>query len=359
MSAGDVVAAAYTVVTRLRSPASTLPGADRCARCGVPGEAMTSVGQVVSNRFTGYHGWRSPRSAVLCDPCSWGYRHWPLRTDIHLVRRDQPVLETLTDSGLAAVLSAPVPADVAVIVPARPGRKHLFPDAVWGHVTAADIHLRWGTLPEVQILAAMTRLRAAGFTEQNLRAAAPPFVVLRTVRHTEVPAVFRRLGRPEALAVSAAVVGGRAARQHTHPGARMTRRTVVAGEGGASARWLAAAPHLPPLTDPPAATAESCCCCCTTESTGPSATGSPHGVATTGTSCSPAASGWPPTPAGSTCTAGGPPSPPTWAPLPATPVNAQTARRPADRGPETGPAGPARPHPRTGLADTDRRRRRT
>lgn len=189
MSSGDVVAAAYTAVTRRPSPASTRPGADRCARCGTPGEAMTIAEKVVSNRFTGYHGWLNPRSTVLCDPCSWGYRHRPLRTEIHLVRRERPTLETLTDSGLAAVLSAPVPTDVAVVVPARPGRKHLFPDAVWGHVTAADAHLSWGHR-EVQILAAMSRLRAAGFTEQHLGAAAPPFVVLRTVRHAEVPTIF-------------------------------------------------------------------------------------------------------------------------------------------------------------------------
>lgn len=189
MSYTDVVAAAYAAFTREQAPNPARTGADRCARCGTPGDRMTAVNQVVSNRFTGYHSWVNPRSTVLCDPCNWAYRHRPLRTDIHLVRRGRPKLEMLTDSDLAAVLAAPVPADIAVIVPTRPGRKHLLPDAAWGHVTAADGHLTWGH-HEVETLAKMTRLRIAGFTETDLTSAVPPFRTLQTIPPADVPVVL-------------------------------------------------------------------------------------------------------------------------------------------------------------------------
>lgn len=183
----DVVQAAHTAHLRRHPPEPGLGPArtGRCGRCGTPGDRMTAIRQVVSNRFTGYHGWVNPRSKVLCAPCTWAYQHRPLRTDIHLVRRDHPTLEQLTDDDLASVLASPIPADTAVTVPARSGRKHLLPDAVWGHITAADTHLHWGPR-EVETLAAMTRLRAAGFTAADLAAAAPPFKALRTVDPDDV-----------------------------------------------------------------------------------------------------------------------------------------------------------------------------
>lgn len=198
MIVSDVVAAAHAAHTAgCRScleaiPAPASPGTGRCARCGAAGE-LTAVRQVVSNRFTGYHSWIHPDGVGLCAACSWGYRHRPLRTDPHLVSRTRCTLTALTDSDLAVLLAAPVRADAAVLIPARPGRKHLIPDAEWGHVTVADANVTWGPR-EVDTLAAMTRLRAAGFTATDLAAPAPPFAVLRALPPDALPAVLADWG---------------------------------------------------------------------------------------------------------------------------------------------------------------------
>ena len=189
MKFGDIVATAYEATSGTSTPPAAAVDGSRCARCSSPSGRMTAVQDVVSNRFTGYHSWINPRGDGLCEPCTWGYRHRPLRTEVHLVHRDRPKLETLTDAQLAAALASPIPADIAVIVPARSGRKHVFPDAEWGHVAAADANLTWRRR-DADVLAAMTRLRAAGFTEANLAAPAPPFTIVQALHPTDLPAVL-------------------------------------------------------------------------------------------------------------------------------------------------------------------------
>ncbi|MDI9941303.1 MULTISPECIES: hypothetical protein [Rhodococcus] len=78
---------------------------------------------------------------------------------------------------LLHVLSTTIRSDMAVVVPLRPGRKHLLPDARWGRITVDDTHLNWSESDTVR-LAVMRRLRELGFTETMLRDEVPAYAVL-------------------------------------------------------------------------------------------------------------------------------------------------------------------------------------
>ncbi|MCZ4590315.1 hypothetical protein O4328_43015 [Rhodococcus opacus] len=125
----DVVWAAYTAAEGAVDAIERADRASGCARCGHATTVMTPVGQVISRRFTGYESWTNLAGRRLCAVCVWVYRHRPLRTETHLVTRDPATLRTANSALLHQVLSTTVAADTAVIVPLRPGRKHLLPDA--------------------------------------------------------------------------------------------------------------------------------------------------------------------------------------------------------------------------------------
>ncbi|ULD38833.1 hypothetical protein [Rhodococcus qingshengii] len=100
-----------------------------------------------------------------------------------------PVLDVLTEQQLTQLLSAPLPHDIAVIVPSRMGRKHIFSDAQWGHIAVDDAQIPW-TARDVVTLAAVLRLRQAGFSERDLRDPAPDYTVLRKLPSAQWHAVF-------------------------------------------------------------------------------------------------------------------------------------------------------------------------
>ncbi|GAA3148503.1 hypothetical protein [Rhodococcus baikonurensis] len=150
---------------------------------------MTPVRQVVSKQFTAYSRWFDPGADTLCETCVWLYRNRSLRSDIHLVRQSGPTLDVLTERQLAQLLSAPLPHDAAVIVPSRMGRKHIFADARWGHIAVDDAQIPW-TARDVGTLAAVMRLRQAGFGEQHLLDPAPDYTVLRRLPSTQWQTVF-------------------------------------------------------------------------------------------------------------------------------------------------------------------------
>lgn len=154
------------------------PVGGSCARCGRDDLSLVAAAAVVSRVFTGYDGWRDLYSPGLCPVCSWGYQALELRTFIHLVTADPPFLQQLDVTALGDLLTTPLGPDAAVVVPLRPGRKHLFPTAVWGRVTVDDAHLPW-TAADAARLAAMQRLRYAGFGSRMLTEPAPPWPVLR------------------------------------------------------------------------------------------------------------------------------------------------------------------------------------
>jgi hypothetical protein len=185
----DVLWAAYNCSEG--APAVTEP-ADRaaeCARCGRATKVMTPVGQVISRRFTGFESWTNLAGRRLCAMCVWAYRHRPLRTDAHIVTRDPMTLRAANPALLHQVLSTAVDADTAVIVPLRPGRKHLLPDARWGQVTVDDTTLTW-TPADAARLQVLRRLRAQGFSESMLRDDTPAYPVLSRVAADQWQQVF-------------------------------------------------------------------------------------------------------------------------------------------------------------------------
>lgn len=154
-----------------------------CARCAARDVELLATRSVVSKVFTAYDGWADPSGAGMCPACSWAYTTPVLRRRPHLITA-APQLMPLSPLRLRAVLKTSVPADVAVVVPLRPGRKHLLPTAQWGRITVDDACLTW-SLTDAHRLGVMIRLRDLGFGSKMLAAPAPAWSVLRrlTPRH--------------------------------------------------------------------------------------------------------------------------------------------------------------------------------
>lgn len=149
-----------------------------CARCGQRGE-LTSARAVISKSFTGFESWVDPSGLGLCPSCCWGYATPELRLVPHLVTVEPAALTALSKADVSALLAAGgLAAGQAVIVPLRPGRKHLLPTAHWGRVTVDDAHLSWN-VDDARRLQTVQQLRDLGFGTRMLGAGAPPFTALR------------------------------------------------------------------------------------------------------------------------------------------------------------------------------------
>ncbi|WP_213578553.1 hypothetical protein [Rhodococcus sp. USK13] len=185
----DVALAAFTAAegpTEVATPDDRETG---CARCGRVTAVMIPVGRVISRRFTGFESWTNLAGRQLCEVCVWVYRHRPLRTEAHIVTRTPVTLTPAGPQQLRQVLSTVVDADTAVLVPLRPGRKHVLPDARWGKVTVDDTALSWTAADAVR-LQVVRRLRAHGFSETMLRDDSPAYSVLSRVVADQWPQVF-------------------------------------------------------------------------------------------------------------------------------------------------------------------------
>ena len=183
----DVVRAAFAAAGRPES-ADASDGPAGCARCGLAVHTSVPVTATVSRTFTGFDGWVEPRGARLCVACGWMYRLPSLRSSMHLVTQ-HPDLEILSPEQLGEILTRAVPTHWAVVVPLRPGRKHVLPHAQWGRVAVDDVALRWGE-HETVALAAMRRLRASGFRVRALLKPYPDATDLQGVSRSEWAAVI-------------------------------------------------------------------------------------------------------------------------------------------------------------------------
>ena len=163
--------------------------AGRCARCSAIGGQMVPTREVVSRVFTAFDGWADPGGPTVCPTCAWGYREPALRSGAHLVTASGPGLKRVTPAGILSILAAPLPGGAALVVPLRPGRKHLFPTAGWGRVTLDDLLLPWSAA-DCGRLEATTRLRDDGFGSRMLAAAAPAWPVLRKLPRGQWPRVL-------------------------------------------------------------------------------------------------------------------------------------------------------------------------
>lgn len=148
----------------------------RCAMCAAP--ADIPAGDVVSANFTDADLWRcrddSP-APLLCCRCAGRYRDTDLRRYPHTVTADEHVRMSLPET--TVLLSAPLPADVAVVVPVG-GRKHLWHHCRGGHVTSDQVPAyRWDEQCAAR-LGAVAELRALGFGESAIAETAPRWAVM-------------------------------------------------------------------------------------------------------------------------------------------------------------------------------------
>ncbi len=149
-----------------------------CARCAAAGADLIPVQAAISKTFTAFDGWSEPRGTGLCGACAWAYSTPDLRAAAHVVTRDPVALQRVGRSEVRDLLLAgAVAADVAVVVPLRPGRKHVLPTATWGRVTVDDAQLPWADT-DAHRLSTVNELRTRGFGSRMLAGPAPPFRVL-------------------------------------------------------------------------------------------------------------------------------------------------------------------------------------
>lgn len=174
----DVLTAAWVATGRPQLGSPALSG--DCARCGATSVDLTATRLAVSRVFTAFDGWVNPSGDGICPACTWGYRHAPLRNHSHLVTRDPVGLEAVTPMEVGRLLETPLATDAALVVPLRPGRKHLVPTAGWGRVTLDDVQLPWSTADTFR-LAAVRRLRAHGFGSRMMAEPSPSWSVLRRI----------------------------------------------------------------------------------------------------------------------------------------------------------------------------------
>jgi len=151
-----------------------------CACCATRGP-LAPIRSVVSKTFTGFQGWADPSGPGLCAACAWGHSNPVLRSASHLITRDPVALQQLSRHEVGVrLLAGALSSDVAVVVPLRPGRKHLLPAAVWGRVMADDVHLPWRA-EDATRLGVVAELRSLGFGTRMLTSPAPAFHVMSSL----------------------------------------------------------------------------------------------------------------------------------------------------------------------------------
>lgn len=172
----DVLTAAWLAAGARPAPALTRAG--RCARCSTLAE-LTAVRSAISKTFTGFEGWGDPGGTGLCGACAWAYTTPQLRAEPHLVTRQPVGLRRLQRTDIRAVLlTGALDPCLALVVPLRPGRKHVVPTARWGRVTVDDAVLPWGDSDAAR-LGELIELRGRGFGSRMLTEPAPSYHVLR------------------------------------------------------------------------------------------------------------------------------------------------------------------------------------
>jgi len=148
------------------------PGA-ACARCAAAA-ATTATTKVLHRGFTSVDDWRAPNNSALCPACVWCYTTPALRSSALKVTASPATLTLLTLPQLLTELRHPIPADTAIAVPSRPGRKHMLPAATWGRVTLDDTPLTWST-QDCTRMATLVQLRTLGASAVDLLKPVPPW----------------------------------------------------------------------------------------------------------------------------------------------------------------------------------------
>lgn len=150
-----------------------------CARCAAGSVEITRVTGAISKLFTAFDGWHYPTLPGLCHACAWAYRTPCLRRSPHLVSAATGQLAEIAASKVTSVLAGgPLAHTTALVVPLRPGRKHLLPEARWGAITTDHATIPWSRA-DAGRMTALQRLRDHGFGTRMLTQPAPTWQVLR------------------------------------------------------------------------------------------------------------------------------------------------------------------------------------
>lgn len=183
---GDPAAVAFAT---LRDPSDRDAGDAACSRCATVAP-LTAVSAAVSRTFTGYDSWADKAGAGLCPACCWLYSTPQLRMLPHRITTNPATLTTPRLHDLVAELAAgPLDPGVAIAVPLRPGRKHLFPHLAWGTIRVDDENLTW-TAADARLVRHVVDLRGRGFGPRMLLEPVPTYQVLRRQPFPDWPALI-------------------------------------------------------------------------------------------------------------------------------------------------------------------------
>ena len=152
-------------------------GEGPCARCGAP-HGRVPVAGVVSRVFTGTDSWTQPAGHLLCRACAWAYSAPRAREAIRHVFRAPAAVRELTIAQAYGELSrGGLEASASMVVPIRPGRRHLLPHAQWGRIATDHGCFAWSDA-DADRLQAVQRLRDAGVRMAAFTDAVAPWTVI-------------------------------------------------------------------------------------------------------------------------------------------------------------------------------------
>lgn len=163
--------------------------AGKCGSCHRHTD-VTPAGDILTDRFGSWDVIRpdpDTHQRHLCCPCAWAYRTKDLRHRATVI--DASGMRHPSGTELRQVLSRPIAADTAVIVPVT-GKKSIAARAMWGMLTSDSGPLTWN-----RSLARHTRtlsaLKAAGVPEWALVEPSPPARVVDALTGDEWTQVHR------------------------------------------------------------------------------------------------------------------------------------------------------------------------
>ena len=166
----DVVAAAWAANP---PPPPPPPPQGHCGRCGQT-QPVWPAHQALSPNFSAYDTWTSPSHRWLCAACTWAYTTPALRSTTHRITTTATLQSLTRTQALDLLRSHPLTSDEALVMPLRPGRRHLLPTAPWGHITTDPGPIPW-TSTDTHLLTEYAALRQRGFTPADLASRAPDF----------------------------------------------------------------------------------------------------------------------------------------------------------------------------------------
>lgn len=151
-----------------------------CSRCSTPTSHGVPTRACISKKFTAFESWDNPRGQLLCPACAWSYREPALRTRAHILTQRLTLTAATTTELCADLLTGPLNPTRALVIPLRPGRKHLIHHATWGRIALDDTTVTW-TAADAGRLEATLRLRRHGFGPRMLTQPAPCWDVLYSI----------------------------------------------------------------------------------------------------------------------------------------------------------------------------------